>query len=81
MMATSALMVGIAVSNFINVPSEIVYDGILSIQIISHMPLNSVNFPRNEIKFMQLLNTMVSFNVVDPASFAFTPWEFTDTPP
>ena len=42
---TGLLLLGIAVSVLIGVPSEIVYDGILSAQIISHMPLNNVNLP------------------------------------
>ena len=74
-------MFGIAVSRVIGVPSEIVYDGILSVQIISHMPLNSVNFPNNVLKFMQLLNYVVSFNLLDPSTFKMTPWSFTKTPP
>ena len=45
------------------------------------MPMNNVNFPRNLLKFMKLLNKAVSFNLVDPTRLTFIPWEFTTTPP
>ena len=64
--ATLVLISAILLSILIGVPSEVIYDGILFAQIISHMPLNNVNFPRNELKFLKMLNKAVSFNLVDP---------------
>ena len=47
------------------------------------MPLNNVNFPRNELNFMRYLNNIVSFKMFDMKDieeFTFTP-DFTETPP
>ena len=79
--ATGLLLLGIAVSVCIGVPSEIIYDGILSAQIISHMPLSNVNFPRNLLLFLKMLNKAVSFNLFDPTMLVHVPWDFTPTPP
>ena len=45
------------------------------------MPLNNVNFPRNLLKFMKLLNKAVSFNLIYPTMLTYMPWDFTTTPP
>ena len=45
------------------------------------MPLNNVNFPRNWLVFMKMLNEAVSFNLIDPTTLTFIPKEFTPTPP
>ena len=43
------------------VPSQVLYNGILAVQIVSHIPLNNVNFPRVFMGFMLYVNKVVSF--------------------
>ena len=78
--ATAGVMSGMAMSYVLDLPGEIVKGGILSLQIISHMPLNNVNFPRNELNLMKFLNNIVSFHIFDLNDLPYTP-DFTETPP
>jgi hypothetical protein len=77
--ATDALVVGIGISSLLAVPSQVLYNGLLALQVISHMPLNNVNFPRSSLNFMAVLNKIVSFNSRDP--FKYIDADFTETPP
>ena len=43
--STELVIFGIAVSSIVTVPSHILYDGILTSQIVSHIPLINVNLP------------------------------------
>ena len=76
---TEALLFGIGLSSVLAVPSQVLYDSILSSQIISHIPLNNVNLPQISMAFMQSLNKLVSFNTKDPYSFFDV--KFSKTPP
>ena len=67
--ATDALVIGVGFSSFISVPSQVLYDGLLAVQIISHIPLNNVNLPRSSLNFMIFLNKIVSFNKKDPYEY------------
>ena len=40
-----------------------VWGGIFTLQIVSHVPLFSIDFPLNEIKFLSFLNRIVSFDL------------------
>ena len=77
--ATDSLIISLGVARFLSIPSEILYNGLLSVQVVSHMPLLNVNFPRSELDFMTYLNKIVSFHKYDPNDFIVT--GFSDTPP
>ena len=47
-------------------PSQVVYSGILTVQVISHIPLNNFNLARTSMNFMKYLNQIVSFQILDP---------------
>jgi hypothetical protein len=77
--ATDALVLGVGFSSFLSVPSQVLYDGLLAVQVVSHMPLNNVNFPRSSLNFMVFLNKIVSFNKSDP--YDYIDADFSVTPP
>ena len=77
--ATEVLLFGIGLSSVLAVPSQVLYDSILSSQIISHIPLNNVNLPQVSMAFMQSLNKLVSFNTKEP--YEFLGVGFSVTPP
>ena len=43
--ATDILFLGIGMSSLLSMPSQVLYDGIIAVQIISHIPLNNINLP------------------------------------
>jgi hypothetical protein len=79
MEATELLFFGVGISSILAVPSQLLYDGILAAQIVSHIPLNNVNLPQVSMAFMKHLNKIVSFNTKDP--YNILDIKFTETPP
>ena len=79
MEATELLFFGVGLSSILAVPSQLLYDGILAAQIVSHIPLNNVNLPQVSMAFMKQLNKIVSFNTKDP--YEIFRIKFTQTPP
>ena len=59
-------------------PSQVLYDGIIAVQVISHIPLNNINLPQVSMDFMKYVNKIVSFNNKDLYE-AIEP-NFTQTP-
>ena len=76
---TDALVLGVCFSSFISVPSQVLYDGILALQIISHIPLNNFNLPGASLSFMKYLNQIVGFRKYDP--YEYISVNFSITPP
>ena len=64
-----------AISPFISATASAIFDSILSLQVISHIPMFRVNLPAQEMGFMTFLNEISSFNVGDPT----TNTNFTDS--
>jgi hypothetical protein len=63
------LFFGVGLSSLLAVPSQVLYDGILAVQVISHLPLNNVNLPQVSMNFLKYLNQIVSFNKKDPYDY------------
>lgn len=76
---TCALLLGIGFSSLVSVPSQVLYGGMLALQIISHVPLNSLNLPATTMSFMRYLNNIVSFQATEP--YRYMDAKFTPTPP
>ena len=76
--ATILLLVGIGLSIILRVPSHIFFNGILAVQIISHIPLNNVNLPPILLVFMKHLNMVVNFKTEDP--YEAIGIKYTETP-
>ena len=70
--ATNVLFFCLGLSFIGNVAPMILYELIFSLQIISHMPLNNVNFPRSVLTFMQYLNKILSFEKFNPNNYLIT---------
>ena len=66
-------------SSLLSMPSQVLYDGIIAVQVISHIPLNNINLPQVSMDFMKYVNKIVSFNNKDLYE-AIEP-NFTQTPP
>ena len=64
-------MVMIAISIFMSIPFYILFDGILTLQIVSHLPLFDFNLPLSALNFMVWLNRIVSFNLIDKTAVDF----------
>ena len=58
---TDILMLCIAISTLLAIPSQVLYNGILVVQILSHIPLNNINLPGIFIGFMVYVNRVVGF--------------------
>ena len=54
--ATDVLFFGVGLSSLLAVPSQVLYDGILAVQVVSHLPLNNVNLPQVSMNFLKYLN-------------------------
>jgi hypothetical protein len=76
--ATILLLVGFGLSIILRVPSHIFLNGILAVQIISHIPLNNVNLPPILLVFMKHLNMVVNFKTEDP--YESIGIKYTETP-
>ena len=59
--ATDVLIASMVLSSILAMPSHLLYNGILAIQIVSHIPLNNINLPRVSLGFMHYVNQVVSF--------------------
>ena len=76
--STELVLFGIGLSSILTVPSQVLYDGILASQVVSHIPILNVNLPQISMSFMKHLNKIVSLNTRD--LYAFMDISFTETP-
>ena len=60
------LLVVVTISVICGMPTFFVWGGIFGLQIISHLPLLSIDLPLNELKFLAFVNRVVSFDYFNP---------------
>ena len=75
--ASLLLIFCLILSTIGNSAPVILYELLFSLQIISHMPLNNVNFPQSVLTLMQYLNRVVSFEKFNLFNYFST--EFSDS--
>ena len=56
----------ITLSSFIKMPLQFIWGGVNAVQLISHLPLNEINFPPNTYDFFNYLAQVVSFDAFPP---------------
>ena len=62
-----------------NLSLQLLWGGVHALQIISHIPLNNINFPAHALQFFKFLSKIVAFDLFAPADHFYL--GFTETPP